>query len=263
MDLGIAGKTAIVAAASKGLGEATAFGLAREGANVVICARDKIALAKAAEKISAATSAKVLPVVADVTSLDDIERVVEAAVGEFDRIDILVTNAGGPPSGLFRDFSNEDWLKAVNLNLMSTISFCRVVIPYLKVAGVGRIVNIVSIAAKQPIPGLILSNSVRAAVIGLAKTLADELAPDKILVNSVCPGWILTDRMSEVLQRQSKSERVPYQTALNRITETIPLGRCGTAAEIADLIVFLASERASYITGATIQVDGGLCRGLF
>lgn len=263
MDLGIAGKTAIVAAASKGLGEATALGLAREGANVVICARDKIALAKAADRISTATSAKVLPLVADVTSLDDIERMVAVAVREFDQISILVTNAGGPPSGVFRDFSNEDWLKAINLNLMSTIGLCRAVIPHLKLAGAGRIVNLVSLAAKQPIPGLILSNSVRAAVIGLAKTLADELAPDKIRVNSVCPGWILTDRMSGVLRRQSKSQGIAYQTALGRITENIPLRRCGTAEEVADLIVFLASERAGYITGTTIQVDGGLCRGLF
>jgi 3-oxoacyl-[acyl-carrier protein] reductase len=263
MDLGITGKTAIVAAASKGLGEAAALGLAREGANVVICARDKKALSRAADGISQATSARVLPVVADVTSPDDIARMVETAVREFDRIDILVTNAGGPPSGLFHDFSDQDWLKAVNLNLMSTIGLCRAVIPYLKVAEAGRIVNIVSLAAKEPIPGMILSNSVRAAVIGLAKTLADELAPDKIRVNSVCPGWILTDRMSDVLRHQSKAQGIPYQTALDRVTESIPLGRCGTAEEVADLIVFLASERASYITGATIQVDGGLCRGLF
>jgi 3-oxoacyl-[acyl-carrier protein] reductase len=262
MDIGITSKTAIVAAASKGLGKATALGLAREGANLAICAREKAELLKTAKEIMSATSARVLPIIADVTNPEDIHKLVKKAADEFERIDILVTNAGGPPTGLFSNFDDKDWQDAVTLNLLSTIRLCREVIPYMRKAGGGRIVNIVSVAAKQPIEGLILSNSIRAAVIGLAKTLSNELAPDNILVNSVCPGWILTDRLSSVIQKRAESQGKTYETALADTTANIPLGRCGTPEEVANLIVFLASERASYITGVTIQVDGGLIKGL-
>ncbi|MBM3119230.1 MAG: SDR family oxidoreductase [Chloroflexi bacterium] len=262
MDIGITGKTAIVAAASKGLGKATALGLAREGANLAICAREKAELLKTAKEIMSATSARVLPVVADVTHPEDIHKLVKKTAYEFGRIDILVTNAGGPPTGLFSNFDDKDWQDAITLNLLSTIRLCREVIPYMRKAGGGRIANIVSVAAKQPIEGLILSNSIRAAVIGLAKTLSNELARDNILVNNVCPGWILTDRLSSVIRKRAESQGKPYETALADITASIPLGRCGTPEEVANLIVFLCSERASYITGATIQVDGGLIKGL-
>jgi len=263
MDLGISGKTAIVAAASKGLGKATAMGLAKEGVNLVICARGEVTLQATAKDISTTTSVKVLPVVTDVTNPDDVQKLVKHAADEFGRIDILVTNAGGPPSGLFDNFGDKDWHDAMTLNLLSTIRLCREVIPHMRKGGWGRIVNIVSIAAKQPIDGLILSNSIRAAVIGLAKTLSSELAGDNILVNSVCPGWTLTDRMSSILHKRAEAQGTTYENALKDVTANIPLGRCGTPEEIAELIVFLASERASYITGTTIQVDGGLTKSLF
>lgn len=263
MDLGITGKTAIVAAASKGLGKAAALGLAKEGANLVICARGEAILLNTAKQLMSTTSARVLPVIADVTKADDIRNLVRKTAEEFGRIDILVTNAGGPPTGLFSNFNDKDWQDAVSLNLLSTIRLCREVIPYMQKVGSGRIVNIVSVAAKQPIEGLILSNSIRAAVIGLTKTLSNELAPSNILVNNVCPGWILTDRLSSVIQKRAETQGKTYESALAEITASIPLGRCGTPEEVANLIVFLCSERASYITGATIQVDGGFTKGLF
>ncbi len=263
MNLGITGKTAIVAAASKGLGKAAALGLAREGANLAICARGEAALLKTAKEIRSATSARVLPIVADATNPENIQKLVKRTADEFRRIDILVTNAGGPPSGLFSNFNDKDWQDAMNLNLLSTVRLCREVIPYMRKAGGGRIVNIVSVAAKQPIEGLILSNSIRAAVIGLAKTLSNELATDNILVNNICPGWILTDRLASVVRKRAEAQGKTYENVLADITTNIPLGRCGTPEEVANLIVFLASERASYITGATIQVDGGLVKALF
>lgn len=263
MDLRIAGKSAIVAAASKGLGKAVALELATEGANLTICAREEAALMETAKELTSTTSARVLPVVADVTNPDDINSLVKSASDEYSRIDILITNAGGPPPGLFLDFNDKDWYDAMTLNLLSTIRLCREVIPYMRKANGGRIVNIVSIAAKQPIANLILSNSIRAAVIGFAKTLSNELANDNILVNNVCPGYTLTDRLSSIVQKNAESQKITYEDALKNITVDIPLGRCGTPEEIASLIAFLVSERASYITGTTIQIDGGLLKSLY
>jgi len=264
MDLGIAGKTAIIAAASKGIGKAVALGLAAEGANIAICARSTADLHKTASEIeSSCPRANVLPVSADVTSSQDVKRLVQQTADRFGRIDILITNAGGPPSGRFMGFTDDDWENAVKLNLLSTVRICREVVPHMKKQGKGRIVNLVSIAAKQPIEGLILSNSIRAAVIGLAKTLSQELAADNILVNSICPGWILTDRLVSMIQKRAESQGKSYEDALSAVTADIPLHRCGTPEEVAALAVFLASEKAGYITGTTILVDGGLSRGLF
>jgi 3-oxoacyl-[acyl-carrier protein] reductase len=263
MDLGIAGKTAIVAAASKGIGKAVALGLAGEGANVSICSRNYSDLLQTASEIeSCCPSSRILPVTADVTNPQDVKRLVQQTADKFQRIDILITNAGGPPSGHFMGFSDDDWESAFKLNLLSTVRLCRETIPHLKKQGGGRIVNLVSIAARQPIEGLILSNSIRAAVIGLAKTLSQELAADNILVNSICPGWILTDRLVSVIHKRAGSQGKFYDQALAEVTASIPLKRCGSPEEVASLAVFLTSEKASYITGATIQVDGGLYKGL-
>jgi len=263
MDLGIAGKTAIVAAASKGIGKAVALALARENVNVAICARNYSDLLQTASEIESCCPAiRVLPVTADVTNSQDVKRLVKQTADKFHRIDILITNAGGPPPGHFMGFSDDDWESAIKLNLLSTIHLCRETVPHLIKQGGGRIVNLVSIAAKQPIEGLILSNSIRAAVIGLAKTLSQELAADNILVNSICPGWILTDRLVSIVKKRAESHNMSYENTLADLTSGIPVKRCGTPEEVASLAVFLASAKASYITGTTIQVDGGLTKGL-
>jgi len=262
MDLGLHDKGAIVAAASKGLGKAIALGLAREGAKVAICARHEEEVRLAAREIEVATGVEVLAVPADVTRQEDIIRLVERAALQFGRIDVLVTNAGGPPPGLFERFSDRDWEAAFNLTLLSVVRLVREVVPYMRRQGGGRIVNMTSISAKQPLPGLILSNAVRPAVVGLAKTLSQELAKDNILVNNVCPGRIATERVFKIDADVAAREGLPVAEVTRRMQADIPLGRYGTPEEVANLVVFLASTPASYISGATIQVDGGLFRGL-
>lgn len=262
MDLGIKDKTAIVCGASRGLGYASARELAAEGANLVICARGAEALEEAARQIAEDTGAKILAVAADVSVAEDITRVVETALEAFGGIEILVNNAGGPPPGPFETHDDRAWLAAFELNLLSAVRFSRAVIAPMRKAGGGRIVNITSVAVKQPVERLILSNSVRAGVVGLAKTLSNELAPHGILVNNVCPGFILTDRSVSVVKDRAEKEGKSYQEVLSSLTATIPLGRMGEPAELAALVAFLCSARASYLTGATIQVDGGLCKAI-
>ncbi len=262
MDLGIKDKTAIVCGASRGLGYASARELAAEGANLVICARGAEALEEAARQIAEDTGAKILAVAADVSVAEDITRVVETALKAFGGIEILVNNAGGPPPGPFETHDDRAWLAAFELNLLSAVRFSRAVIAPMRKAGGGRIVNITSVAVKQPVERLILSNSVRAGVVGLAKTLSNELAPHGILVNNVCPGFILTDRSVSVVKDRAEKEGKSYQEVLSSLTATIPLGRMGEPAELAALVAFLCSARASYLTGATIQVDGGLCKAI-
>ncbi|MBI4595101.1 MAG: SDR family oxidoreductase [Candidatus Tectomicrobia bacterium] len=262
MDLGLKGKAAIVVASSKGLGKAVALGLAREGANLAICARGEKDLKQTAEEIKSATGVEVLFQIADVSQREQIKSFVLAAADKFGRIDILVNNAGGPPPGTFMDFSESDWLSAINLNLMSTIHFTRKVVPYMQKNRWGRIINITSVSVKQPLDELILSNTARAGVIGLAKSLANELAQYNILVNNVCPGMILTDRVRNISRAVSERQGVSPHDVISNWSKNIPLGRIGEPDELAGLVVFLASERASYITGTTIQIDGGYVKGI-
>ncbi len=262
MELGLTNKVAVVGASSKGLGKAIALGLVDEGARVTICARDNEVLEQTADEIRGKTENDVLAIPTDVSQPDQVEALIDRTISHFDGIDILVNNAGGPRAGRFNDLSAEDYHDAVNLNLMSTINMSRAVVPWMRRRGGGRIINLTSVSVKQPVDGLMLSNMARTGVIGFAKTLATELAPDKILVNNVCPGIIFTDRIKQLASVRAEESGITYDQALENMTANIPLGRIGDPEEFANLVVFLASEKSSYITGTTIQVDGGMVRSL-
>jgi 3-oxoacyl-[acyl-carrier protein] reductase len=262
MDMGLKGVVAVVMASSQGLGKATALGLAQEGANLVMCARSVGRLEEAAHEIREQTGAEVLAVPADLSTKEGISAVIQAAVERFGRIDVLVTNAGGPPPGDFTKHSDETWQTAFELNLLSVVRLIRAALPYLQASGRGRIINFSSTSVKQPIEGLILSNSIRAGVIGMAKTLATEFAPYNITVNNIAPGRIDTDRVRSLDRNRATTLGISEEEAKRAQIQNIPLGRYGEPSELAALAVFLASDKASYITGTTIQVDGGLVKGL-
>ena len=262
MDLGLKDKVAVVCASSRGLGYACAWELANEGARVALCSREAKAIKEAAARIAKETGSKALGVAADVTKAEAAKKVIGAAVKNFGRLDILVNNAGGPPPGPFETHDDQAWLAAFELNCLSAVRFSREAAPAMRRSGGGRIINITSVAVKQPIEGLILSNAVRAAVIGLAKTLSNELAADKILVNNVCPGFIETDRTRALVKARAERAGKSYEEIFRQQCAAIPLGRMGEPRELAALVAFLASDRAGYITGATIQADGGLLKAL-
>ena len=262
MDLGLKNKVAIVAASSQGIGKATAEAFAAEGCKVAMCARNKAALAAAAEKIRKQYSAEVLDLALDVTDANAVRGFVEAVVAKFGAADICVTNAGGPPAKEFLAASIGDWRKAVDANFMSTVYFAREVIPHMQRKRWGRIITITSITTKQPVPDLVLSNAVRAAVVGLVKSLANEFGKDGILVNNVGPGFATTDRLKELGKSRAAASGKPETEIFESWAADTPVRRLGDPREVADTIVWLASERASYITGQTVLVDGGLYKGL-
>ena len=263
MDLGLRGKVALVAAASRGLGRAVAEELAAEGASVVMCARGETALTEAANAIRASAGVEVEAVTADVSRPDQVEKVVRAALDRFARIDILVTNAGGPPSGKFESLGPDTWNDAIHLTLLSTVNLCRAVLPGMRERRWGRIINVTSITVKQPVEGLMLSNSLRAGVTGFARTLANEVARDGITVNNILPGFTRTQRVEELARATAAREKISVEEAMGKSESEIPMRRLGEPREFAALAAFLASERASYITGTSIQVDGGWIKGLF
>ena len=262
MDLGLSGKVALVAAASKGLGRAIAEDLAAEGASVALCARGEEALERARDEIQRTTKAEVIAIAGDVSRADDVDRITRATLERFGRIDVLVTNAGGPPSGKFESLTPEMWKQAVDLTLMSVINLTRAVIPGMKERKWGRVINVTSIAVKQPVDGLMLSNSLRSAVTGFARTLANEVAPLGITVNNILPGYTRTERVEQLSAATAKREGITAHAALGKWEAEIPMKRLGEPREFAALAAFLASERASYITGTSISVDGGWIKGL-
>ena len=263
MELGLSGKVAVVAGASQGLGLAVAEALAAEGAHLGLCARNETTLLAESKGLEASYGISVLACPTDVTDELQVNRFVSQVHKRFGRIDILVANAGGPPASSFDTASVEEWQQAIELNLMSTIFLCRAVIPTMKEQHAGRLLAIASVSAKQPVDGLILSNVSRAGVLGLMKSLANELGPHRITANVVCPGYTRTERLRQLAYRLSESEGLSAEAIYERWSSTIPLGRIGEPEEFANVVVFLASDRASYVTGTCIQVDGGHVKSTF
>jgi 3-oxoacyl-[acyl-carrier protein] reductase len=262
VDLGLKGRTALVAAASRGLGKACATSLAAEGAAVAICARDRDALEKARDQISEDTGSTVVAIPADVSKEEDVLRFVREGSEALGGCQILVTNAGGPPPGAFEQLDDDAFRQALEALLFSSMRMAREAIPGMREGGYGRIVVMSSTAVKQPIPNLILSNSARAAVAGWAKTLADEVAGDGITVNSIMPGRVWTDRVRSLIEHTAQESGRSIEEERKFQESLIPVGRFGETQEVGDLVAFLASPRAAYLTGTSILVDGGLSRGL-
>jgi 3-oxoacyl-[acyl-carrier protein] reductase len=263
VDLGLAGRVALVAAASRGLGRAVAEELAAEGARVVICARDGDALERARAEIAARTRSDIHAVVADVSTQAGTDTVAAEALARFERVDVLVTNAGGPPPGPFEAHGWDAWERAVQLTLRSAVELTRLVLPGMKDRRWGRIINVTSITVKQPVDGLMLSNSIRAAVTGFARTLATEVAPFGVTVNNILPGYTRTERVEQLNRANAAREGIAVEDIQRRIESQIPMGRLGEPREFAALATFLASDRASYITGQSMAVDGGWIRALY
>ena len=262
METGLRERVAIVAASSQGLGRASAEALAAEGAHLALCARDEKHLRAAADEIRNQHKVEVLERAFDVTHAGAVQAFVQAVAEKFGRIDICVTNAGGPPAGGFLFHSLDDWRKAVELNFLSVVSFCQAVIPHMQTRRWGRILTITSMAVKQPVPELILSNSVRNAVVGLVRSLANEFGRDGILVNNLAPGYTATERLKELGTKRAAALGISADEVMKRFGDETALGRVAETREFADVVVFLASERASYITGQTILVDGGAYKGV-
>jgi 3-oxoacyl-[acyl-carrier protein] reductase len=263
MDLGLKDKVALIAAGSRGLGRAVAEELAAEGASLVLCARDAATLAETTAAIADQSGAHVLGVPADVTDPRQVKQLVASGVERFGRIDILVTNAGGPPAGRFDQLSQEQWEQATRLTLFSAVHLAREVLPGMRSRRWGRILNITSIAVKQPVENLLLSNSLRAAVTGFARTLANEVAAEGITVNNILPGYTRTERLEELAGMMADKLGISADEFRGKWEAEIPMGRLGEPREFAATAAILVSERASYITGTSIQVDGGWIKSLF
>jgi 3-oxoacyl-[acyl-carrier protein] reductase len=262
VDLGLAGKVALVGASSKGLGRAIAEALAAEGASVSLCARQADTLNATRDAIARTTTAPVHAVAVDLSRMDGIERVVRSTLDRFGRIDVLVTNNGGPPVGPLESHDWSTWQKAVETTLRSAVELTRAVLPGMRGRRWGRILHVTSLTVKQPIDGLMLSTSIRSALTGFSRTLANEVAADGITVNTILPGYMNTERVVELNEAIAAREGVPVETVAQRVVAQIPMRRIGEPRELAALAAFLASEGASYITGQSIVADGGWVRGL-
>ncbi|NSW85871.1 MAG: SDR family oxidoreductase [Syntrophobacteraceae bacterium] len=262
MDLGLRGKVAFIAGGSQGLGKAVSMEMCREGARVAICALDDPELPAAVEEIREVTGGEVIGIPADVSDAEQARSFIRKGIEHFGTVDVLVNNAGGPPTKTFLEIDDDLWHYGMKLNLMSTIVMTREVVPVMMDKRWGRIINMTSISVKQPIDGLILSNTVRMGVVGLAKTLSNELAPYNVTVNNVCPGYTMTERVRSLSVVVAQKEGTTPEEIVKRWESSIPMRRLGTPEEFAALVTFLASDRSGYITGASIQIDGGWYKGV-
>jgi 3-oxoacyl-[acyl-carrier protein] reductase len=253
MDFGLKNKTAFIAASSQGLGKSVALELGLEGANIIICGRNKENLENAKQEIQNKLKRDVLALAGDLSITEERERIIKTTLDSYNAVDILVTNSGGPPSGKFEKFSQQDWDKTYHQLLSSVVGLVNGFLPGMKQNGWGRIISITSMAVKQPVNNLVLSNAVRASVVGLIKTLSNELASYNITVNNVMPGYTETDRLKELIEKDP---------SFSSAKKEIPMGRFGKPEEFAAAVTFLASERASYITGVSLAVDGGWIKAI-
>jgi 3-oxoacyl-[acyl-carrier protein] reductase len=262
MDLGLRGKVAVVAGSSQGLGRAIADSLAEEGVDLIINSRSQEKLDAVTSEIESVTGANVTGVACDLTNPDGASTLIDAAIATHGRVDVLVTNTGGPPAGMFEDHSAEVWSEAIAQNFESVINLVRAALPGMKERRWGRIVNVTSISVKQPVAGLILSNSIRAGITGFAKTISNEAAPFNVTVNNVLPGYTRTERLIHLAEAVAEREGTTIEGAYEGWAAEIPMGRLAEPPELGALVAFLCSERASYITGQSVAVDGGWIKGL-
>ena len=262
MDLGLQGRAAFVGGSSKGIGRAIAAALLKEGCRVMLSSRSEENLQQAVDALKTETGAEAAYVVCDMSKHDDIKRAIAAAADRFGQLDVLVNNAGGPPTGTFEDLDERYWQFAIDQNLLSAIRCVHEALQHLKRSGAGRILNVTSVAVKQPIDGLILSNTTRLGVVGMAKTLSRELAPFGITVNNLCPGNIATERLMALIEERARRAGASLEDVVGIEEARVPMGHLGTPEDVAALAVFLASAQARFISGATIQVDGGATTAL-
>jgi 3-oxoacyl-[acyl-carrier protein] reductase len=262
MEYGLKNKVALVAASSRGLGKAVAWALAREGTKLVICARNKKTLEETADEILMETGVTVFPLAMDLSDPERIDWLVTETMDLFGKVDILVTNAGGPPSGSLDELDDNQWKKSIDLTLMSVVRLTKAVIPAMKEQNWGRIIHLASVTVKQPVPGMLLSNTIRPAVIGFSKSIAEEVAGYQITVNAVCPGHFSTNRLRELMENKAQQSNISVKQIENELIDQVPLRRIGDPEEFGNLVAFLASEKAGYLTGATIQIDGGYVKGI-
>ena len=262
MDLGLKDKIALVCGSSKGLGKATAKCLAKEGASVILCSSNLANLQKAKQSIQQVSSAEVITIPANLSDHDSVSRLIEILFQRYDHLDILVNNTGGPPPGKFEELGIEDWQKAYDAMLLSAVMLTKSVLAGMKTRRWGRILNITSIAVKQPVENLILSNSIRAGITGFARTLANEVAPFGITVNNILPGYTRTERLEKLAEETAMRKGISIEQAYQTWIKDIPMTRLGEPEEFGDVVTFLASEKASYVTGTSVTVDGGWVRSL-
>ena len=263
MDLGLKNRVALVAASSRGLGKAIAWGLAKESTKLVICARNKEVLEHTADEILLQTGVTVFPLAMDLSNHEEIDWLVQETMDLFGRVDILITNSGGPPVGTCESVNEEDWKTAIQNTVMSAARLSQAVLPSMVKNKWGRIIHLTSVTAKQPMERLYLSNVLRPAVVGMSKSQSDLYSKHGILVNAVCPGYFLTDRVENLIQDQMKSSGSSRDQIISNMAADIPINRIGNPEELANFVVFLASEKASYMTGGLYQVDGGFVRSIF